>query len=261
MQSSRSASRAASRSAPTGVAGLSVTPAAMPSSWIRSSVWCRCGQVSTCTVHESAPAFANSASWRSGRSIIRCTSIVPPRSCTRSANDETTLRPERDHGDEMAVHHVDVERACAGVEQLDDLAAERAEVGREDRRHDLGRRGPAHRPSLGACQAPRPQPRPYDTDDDRLPRDRPSRRHRKDRLPARRLADARAHGRHRPAPRPAIRSSPSTPSAPATASSCSSPRARRRARRSARPGRSTPPSWRSSTRSRSAASAPTRARW
>ena len=61
MQSSTSASRAASRSAAVGVAGFSVAPAVMPSSWISASVWCRCGQVSTCTVHESAPAFANSA--------------------------------------------------------------------------------------------------------------------------------------------------------------------------------------------------------
>ena len=93
MQSSTSASRAASRSAAVGVAGLSVAPAVMPSSWISPSVWCRCGQVSTCTVHESAPAFANSASWRSGCSIMRCTSSVPPRSCTRSANEDTTRGP------------------------------------------------------------------------------------------------------------------------------------------------------------------------
>ena len=93
MHSSRSAVRAASRSAATGVAGFSVTPACMPSSWICPIVWCRCGQVSTCTVHESAPAFANSASCRSGCSIMRCTSIVPPRACTRSANDETTRGP------------------------------------------------------------------------------------------------------------------------------------------------------------------------
>ena len=46
----------------------------------------------------------------------------------------------------------------------------------------------------------------------------------------------------------------STRSAPASARSCSTPRARRRARpRSPRIARSTPPSWRSSTRSRSTA--------
>ena len=93
MHSSTSASRAASRSAGTGVAGLSVTPAVIPSSCIRPIVWCRCGQASTCTVHESAPACANSGSWRSGSSIMRWTSIVPPRSCTRSANADTARGP------------------------------------------------------------------------------------------------------------------------------------------------------------------------
>ena len=46
MQSRTSASRAASRSAEVGVAGFSVAPAVMPSSWIWASVWCRCGHVS-----------------------------------------------------------------------------------------------------------------------------------------------------------------------------------------------------------------------
>ena len=62
-------------------------------------------------------------------------------------------RAERDHGDEMPVHHVDVERARAGVEQLDDLAAERAEVGREDRRQHQCPGRPAHATESSRSQA------------------------------------------------------------------------------------------------------------
>ena len=57
-------------------------------------------------------------------------------------------RPERDRRDEVPVHHVAVEGASAGVEQLAHLRAERAEVGREDRRqHELVFR-PGHAGSL-----------------------------------------------------------------------------------------------------------------
>ena len=108
-------------------------------------------------------------------------------------------RAERDHGDEMAVHHVDVERARTGVEQLDDLAAKRAEVGREDRRDHQCPGRPAHAPSLASARpggAP-PAAASVRYADDRLPRDRPSRGRRQDRVPARRVAHARAPGRHR----------------------------------------------------------------
>ena len=134
MQSSTSASRAASRSAAVGVAGLSVAPAVMPSSWISPSVWCRCGQVSTCTVHESAPGLRELGQLALGLldhevHVDRAAALVH-----EVGERRHDARAERDHGHEMPVHHVDVERARAGVEQLDDLAAERAEVGREDRR-------------------------------------------------------------------------------------------------------------------------------
>ena len=41
----------------------------------------------------SAPAFANSAIWRSGRSIIRCTSISAPAPWTWSASAPTASGP------------------------------------------------------------------------------------------------------------------------------------------------------------------------
>src|SRR3954470_9035896 len=41
----------------------------------------------------SAPAFANSAIWCSGRSIIRCTSRIPPASWTWSASEPTISGP------------------------------------------------------------------------------------------------------------------------------------------------------------------------
>src|SRR3954471_10894489 len=41
----------------------------------------------------SAPAFANSATWRSGRSIIRCTSSIPPAPCPWSASEATISGP------------------------------------------------------------------------------------------------------------------------------------------------------------------------
>src|SRR5438270_10721571 len=42
----------------------------------------------------SAPARAESRTCRSGRSIIRCTSISPPASCTRSATAPTISAPK-----------------------------------------------------------------------------------------------------------------------------------------------------------------------
>ena len=94
MHSSTSAYRAASSSAATGVAGFSVTPARQPRSWMAWRVRCRCGQVSTCTVMLSAPAAANWSMWRSGCSIIRCTSAKPPRSWIRPVMSATIFGPK-----------------------------------------------------------------------------------------------------------------------------------------------------------------------
>src|SRR4051794_21770366 len=41
----------------------------------------------------SAPALANDCTWRSGRSIIRCTSMKPPASCTWSRMPSTIKGP------------------------------------------------------------------------------------------------------------------------------------------------------------------------
>ena len=106
------------------------------------SVRCRCGQVSTCTVMLSAPAAANWSMCRSGCSIIRCTSAKPPRSWISVGDVGHHLRPEGDHGDEVAVHHVDVDHPGAGVQHLAHLFAHAAEVRRQDRRSHLDRRGP-----------------------------------------------------------------------------------------------------------------------
>ena len=42
-----------------------------------------------------------------------------------------------DDRNEVPVHHVNVERACTRVHQVADLCAERAKIGRQDRRADL----------------------------------------------------------------------------------------------------------------------------
>ena len=94
------------------------------------------GVASTWTVMLSAPAVAMSATWRSGRSTIRWTSIRPPASWTRSASAPTTSGSEGDRRHEVAVHDVDVDHPRPGVEHLLDLRAEAGEVGRQDRRGD-----------------------------------------------------------------------------------------------------------------------------
>ena len=101
-------------------------------------------------MHESAPARANSARCDLGPldhqvHVHGAAAVVDLVSDRRH-----DLGPEGDDRHEMAVHHVDVEGARAGIEHLDGLAAEGAEVGREDGRlHvrvlDPGRR---HDPSL-----------------------------------------------------------------------------------------------------------------
>ena len=85
---------------------------------------------------ESAPAFANSATWRSGRSIIRWQSSIPPASWTWSRIASTITGADRDRRDEVAVHHVDVDHARAGLHHGADLLAEARVVGRQDRRLD-----------------------------------------------------------------------------------------------------------------------------
>ena len=91
---------------------------------------------STWAVIESAPAFANASTWRSGRSIIRCTSIFAPGVVDLLGDRLDDERAHRDRRDEVAVHHVDVDHARAGVEHGVDLLAEAAEVGGEDRGGD-----------------------------------------------------------------------------------------------------------------------------
>ena len=53
--------------------------------------------------------------------------------------DDRRAHAERRH--EVAVHHVDVDRARAGGEHGADLLAQPGEVRREDRRRDAGGRG------------------------------------------------------------------------------------------------------------------------
>ena len=79
-----------------------------------------------------APALAKAAIWRSGRSIIRCTSSVDVEVAQRLDGD----RAHRDRRDEVAVHDVDVDDRRAGGDHLRDLLAQPAEVGAEDRRSD-----------------------------------------------------------------------------------------------------------------------------
>ena len=49
------------------------------------------------------------------------------------------VRPERDVGDELAVHHVPLDEVDAGLLEGDDLVAETGEVGRQHGRGDLDR--------------------------------------------------------------------------------------------------------------------------
>jgi hypothetical protein len=82
MHSSTSAYRAASSSAATGVAGSAYTgPAAEVVDGVEGAVQVRAGL--DVHVMPSAPAAANWSMWRSGCSIIRCTSAKPPRSWIR----------------------------------------------------------------------------------------------------------------------------------------------------------------------------------
>ena len=87
----------------------------------------------------SAPASAKASRKRSTGEIIRWTSngfAV----CGRSAF--TTRRADRQIGDEMAVHDVDVDPVGAGRVDRADFLAELREIGGQDRRGDE-RRGHA----------------------------------------------------------------------------------------------------------------------
>ena len=82
MHKTRSAQPTSSLSAAAGVAGLIATPARQPSSRIAASVRLAWGVASRWKVIESAPALANASNWRSGISIIMCTSSAPPAAWT-----------------------------------------------------------------------------------------------------------------------------------------------------------------------------------
>ena len=64
------------RAASAGVLGLSTTPAFLPLAWILSmAAWMFSGvSDSRCTVTRSAPASQNWSTYRTGSTIIRCTS-------------------------------------------------------------------------------------------------------------------------------------------------------------------------------------------
>ena len=89
----------------------------------------------------SAPASANAAIWRSGRSIIRWTSSSAPGGVDLLGERVDRERPHRDRRHEVAVHDVDVDHPRAGVEHLADLLAQAREVGGEDRGGDAGELG------------------------------------------------------------------------------------------------------------------------
>src|SRR5262245_59559946 len=74
MTSTKSSCCVTSSSAPMGVEGLRTAPALAPTLRIRLSVRCRCGTASTCTEIIAAPFAAKASMYRSGASIIRCTS-------------------------------------------------------------------------------------------------------------------------------------------------------------------------------------------
>src|SRR4051812_7705269 len=89
----RSAYAATPDAAAGGVPGFSATPARQPASWMAPIVRCACGSASRWKVMQSAPAFANSTTWRAGLAIIRCTSSTAPASWARSAIEPATSGP------------------------------------------------------------------------------------------------------------------------------------------------------------------------
>ena len=115
MQSKTSASWIDSPTAPTGVPGLIASPARQPSSLIALSVRLMCGVASAWKVIESAPALANSSMCSVGAldhqvDVDRAAGLVDL--VRDRARDQ---RPDRDRGDEVAVHHVDVDDPRARV--------------------------------------------------------------------------------------------------------------------------------------------------
>ena len=122
----------------TGVAGLIVTPAFLPSARIACSERCTCGPASTWTVMMSEPALAKASRYGSHGAIIRWTSRVFLVS-GRIACDH--VRADRDIGHEMPVHHVDMDPVGAGRFDRAHFLAEPGEIGRQDRRRDTSGRG------------------------------------------------------------------------------------------------------------------------
>ena len=93
------------------------------------------GVASAWMVMVPAPASAKSATWRSGRSIMRWTSRM--RAEVPQGLDR--VRPHGDRRHEVAVHDVDVDDGGAGVDDVGDLLAQTAEVGGQDRWGDPAR--------------------------------------------------------------------------------------------------------------------------
>ena len=131
----KSRSPAMSSSAEAGVDGLSTAPACAPSARMKASVRCRCGTASTCTDTMLAPAFDEVLDVAVGL-LDHQVHVERPR---RDALDRPHhRRADRDVGDEVAVHHVHVNQIGAAALGGRDVAPERREVGRQDRRRECG---------------------------------------------------------------------------------------------------------------------------
>ena len=121
-----------------GVAGLSATPALAPSSAMWPSVRWRWLDASAWTISRRQPASTYRAAIASGVSTIRWASNGTV-ACVAGGGDD--VGPERQVGDELAVHHVPLDEVDARLLQRGDLLAEPGEVGRQHGRGDLDRAG------------------------------------------------------------------------------------------------------------------------
>ena len=133
MMSTRSSLSIVWSSQSSGVAGLNTSPALHPQSWMRPIVRSTCSDASGWKLMIAAPAFAKSGTMRSTGFTIRCTSIGTRRVRLDRRADQ---RPDRQVGNVMVVHHVEVEEVGAGGDDRAHLLAEAREIGGQQRRRN-----------------------------------------------------------------------------------------------------------------------------
>ena len=152
MHSTRSTSRRYGRTASNGVSGLSATPARRP----RPRIWAMSSSVfADLDVHRAAvrPGVGEVLQVAPGLGHHQ---VAVEEQRRVAAQRRHHRRPDRDVGDEVPVHHVDVE-PVGRRGHLPHLLGQQAEVGRQHRRRDAQRRrrGPGSRPAVVGPLCPR----------------------------------------------------------------------------------------------------------